>query len=417
MLDQKNEIEMSKDLNHAKASTTKSQRSITKANRQVFGRPHLYVVQRSTIAPKGILSKSNTEPKQLGFEESKEGRSTMASSLEDKALSDTDVSSQGSDAEVGNMKKMLMDTKVEGGKSAWATTLETLGMSDGGKKKKGDILCDSFAEAMKVFYELIQGKDWDFATTPFDDFNATKEQLFQAFVHWSRKSSDDGEASSYNPSKALRRLEAYVEWMNKNCKDMNLQGSTMKEAADNWKMKITHDKKGRLVWWIDIPSLDLKSLKQVPPEDTLRLFVWMSHMIVFDKGAQEHGLVLVEAMGKHTGLMETMTTVSMDVGTKLDRLTIGILPIKMEACFVYNNPTWLRVIMALMSPFMGAKMRKRIFVVPNKTEPQAYFEEELGKENFPTGISQLEGSVEKDMVAQTLERLAGKDVITDEIET
>lgn len=199
----------------------------------------------------------------------------------DSTTSDEEASANAEG--VHNIKKLMTETKVEGGKSAWAMTLETFGMSDG-SKKKGDVLCDTFEEAFEKLKEMAEAKEeWTFSTTPFEDFNATKEDLLKAFAHWSRK-GDDGD-KRYNPSKAFRRLESYVEWMNKNCNNMDLKGSTMNQLDGHWKMKVTHDKEGRLVWWIDISSLDLKFLKnQVAPEDTLRYFVWLSHLVLFDKG-------------------------------------------------------------------------------------------------------------------------------------
>jgi hypothetical protein len=41
--------------------------------------------------------------------------------------------------ELASMKKMLLDTKVDGGKSMWTATLETFGMADG-KTHKGDVI-------------------------------------------------------------------------------------------------------------------------------------------------------------------------------------------------------------------------------------------------------------------------------------
>ena len=200
----------------------------------------------------------------------------------------TDASTTNSDAtsedtaDIKDIKKLMTETKVEGGKSAWAMTLETFGMYDG-KKKKGDIITDNFDEAFQKIQELAEPKDWTFPLTPFADFNATKEELLKAFVHWSKK-GDDGD-TRYNPSKAMRRLEAYVEWMAKNCAEMDLKGTSMKEAADAWKMQVTHDEQGRLVWWIDLAALDLKFIKaNVSPQDTLRYFVWLSHLVLFDKG-------------------------------------------------------------------------------------------------------------------------------------
>ena len=326
-------------------------------------------------------------------------------------MSSTTGSNEVTNMEVQDMTKFMMETKVEGGKSIWATTLETFGMHDG-KKKKDDILCDTFEEAFNSFLDMAKNKDWQFASTPFKDFKATKEDLFKAFVHWSRKSEDD--ETHYNPSKGFRRLEEYVKWMDNNGKGLEYNITGMKKVHDAWKSKITHDKQGRLVWWIDVGALDFKFIKTIPPNDTLSYFVWFSHLVLFDKSSQENGFVVVESMG-HAGMMESMTAISMDVSTKLDRLTIGVLPIKMESCIIFNNPTWIRIVMALMTPFMGKKMRKRIVMLPNKTHPQAYFDETLGKENIPVDFAQLEGTIGKDIAEDMFDQAMS--VITDEVET
>jgi len=344
----------------------------------------------------------------------------MASTTNEETNMATEASNTNNNDDDGDneathktVKKML-ETKVEGGKSAWATTLETLGMSDG-KTKRGDVILTNFDEAMVQFTEMASKKEWEYATTPFEDFGATKEDLLRAFVYWCRKGGKNGdgdddngsssEVVKYNISNAFRRLESYVEWMDKNCQGMDLKGNTMKEIADQWKMKVTHDQKGRLVWWIDFGLVDLKHLKKnVSNDDTLRYFVWLCHFVIFDEGAQKNGLVVAESVGGH-GLFETMTAVSMDVGTKLDRLTIGILPIKMEFCYLYNNPGWMRVMMAIMSPFMGKKMRKRIVTIKNKESPQSIFEEAIGKEYIPVGLTNLTGTIEKDLQDDLLEKL------------
>lgn len=46
----------------------------------------------------------------------------------------------------------------------------------------------------------------EYTTTPFDDFQANKDDLLKAFVHWSRKGKDTG--INYSVSKAIRRLES-----------------------------------------------------------------------------------------------------------------------------------------------------------------------------------------------------------------
>jgi CRAL/TRIO domain len=329
---------------------------------------------------------------------------------------ETDVSSTGSEAsssEAGNLMKYMMETKGEGGKSRWTATLETMGLVDG-KKKKDDILCDNFEEALKAFMEMVQDQDFQFASTPFEHFQSTKEDLFKAFVHWSRKTEDD--RTYYNPSNGFRRLEEYVKWMDKNCKSMDYKISTMKEMQDAWSSKLARDKQGRLVWWVDVGVLDFKLIKSLPSDDVLCYFVWFCHLLLFDKLSQENGFMVVESMA-FAGLMESMTIVSPDVKNKLDRLTIGVLPIKFEGSVIFNNPTWLRIIMALMGPFMSKKMRTRITVLPNDTHPQAFFDENFGRENIPLGFAQLEGTFEKDIVERTFNRLMGIGAITDEVET
>lgn len=332
----------------------------------------------------------------------------MASTeAEPKAVEETDGSTTTSNETSNDVKhvKKIMTEKVEGGKSAWAMTLETLRMWDGGKRKKGDIICDNFDEALTKFRDMTKETSWQYTWTPFDDFNATEENLLKGFVHWSQKGDEDGR-QAYNISKAFRRLESYVEWMEKNCKELNLKGSSMKEIQDVWKMKMTHDKNGRLVCWIDIGDLDLKYIKKsLPHEDTLRYVVWLSHLVLFDTSSQENGLVFAEAMG-HKGMIECITAISMDVGTKLDRLTIGILPVKMEACYLFNNPTWLHIIMGLISPFMGKKMRKRIKTFKKKEDHRAFFEEHIGKDHIPADFAGLSGAAEKDILGEALARLS-----------
>jgi CRAL/TRIO domain len=329
---------------------------------------------------------------------------------QEKEKSSINIADDGSSAssDVVSMKRMLMESRDESGKSVWATTMETMGMVDGGKRKKDDIMCSSFVDAMKVFTELIREKslEWTFESTPFADFSASKDDLIEAFVRWSHKIDDTDSPSEpvqYNLSKSYRRLLSYVDWMDKNCKGLNLNGSTMKEISNVIKMKCTHDSNGRLVWWIDLESLDLKYIKaNVSPVDILRYFVWFSHLILFDKQCQNNGVIIVQSVG-NVSFVNLMSAISMDVSAKFDRLTIGVLPIKMKSVIVVHSPTWFRLLTALMSPFMGSKMRKRLQIIPNTIETKEYLEETLGKDCIPKGFAQLEGNVEKDMLFKLLD--------------
>jgi hypothetical protein len=71
--------------------------------------------------------------------------------------------------------------------------------------------------------------------------------------------------------------------------------------------------------------------------DSLRAFVWYSHYVMYDESVQENGLIFIESVAK-LGIIKTMTLVPMKVGAKLDRLTIGVLPVKMNAIYILETP-------------------------------------------------------------------------------
>lgn len=75
---------------------------------------------------------------------------------------------------------------------------------------------------------------------------------------------------------------------------------------------------------------------------------------------------------------------------------------------MYENPTWVRILMGLMMPFLGSKMKKRMHVIKKGKDPQAVFEEMLGKDCIPIGMVKLEGIVEKDLIEEKIAQLEGK---------
>lgn len=304
--------------------------------------------------------------------------------------------------------KVFIETKVDGGKkSVWQMTLETFGMADGGKQAKDDVLVESSEEALTSLQSMVATvKDdhpkWQFTLTPLDEFEATIDDVLKAFIKWAQK-DDDKDNKSINVSKAFRRLDAYVQWMEDHRTELEapLTVDSVRAAAHAWQVKLTHDASDRLVWWIDMGAMDTDVLKKggaVSPTDSLRFIVWQSHYIMFDSKAQDNGIIVVEAMGSQ-GMIATMTLVPMEIGTKLDRLTIGVLPIKMKACYIFNYRKWLAILLGIMKPFMSKKMRQRIITIPEKDDPQKVMEEALGgKENIPMGFANLEGTMEDDIV-------------------
>ena len=301
------------------------------------------------------------------------------------------------------MKKFMTETKADGNKSVWAMTLETFGMADGGKSKKDDLFCATLEEAMdgikgKVAVNSTKEDKWKFPVTPLKELDATEEDLLRAFVMWAHK-----ETTGYNVSKAYRRLESYVDWMDQH-KDVLKEPMTvesMRPAADAWKFSMTVDKKGEcLCWWFDLGAIDRNVVKkELPLDDSLRFMVWMSHIVVFNENAQKNGMIMMEDLNK-IGMVEMFTFMPADLSAKLDRLTIGILPIRMTGIYIFGAGTWMHVLMGIMKPFMGKKLRQRIITVKKKENPTEVMDKVVGKSCIPKGFAGQEGVVEQDMLKE-----------------
>ena len=304
------------------------------------------------------------------------------------------------------MMKVLMDSKVEGNKSVWAATLDTFAMADG-KTHKGDIKVskiDQGLELVRAYVDELERKKmasicWDLV--PLSQFHATKDQLYLSFLKWAEKYDKDGN-THINVSKAIRRLDAYFQWMNENRKDLQepLTADSIENAAQCWNIQITYDDKGHFLWWIDIGSLDRKGIQTMEHKHHLRYVVWFAHLVMFDAKAQEHGAMIIENLG-HVGFWQLATLVPHDLSAKMDRLTIGILPVKMKAIYVFGAATWMHLLMAMMKPFMGKKMRERMILLPNKTDMQAYCDDLVSRKNIPKGFCDIQGKAPRDAVLRS----------------
>jgi CRAL/TRIO domain len=253
---------------------------------------------------------------------------------------------------------------------------------------------------------------------PLNEFQATQDELFIAFLKWSVKDPSDADdkkkkskknpmeddtntkSKTFNVTKASRRLDSYFEWMRENMadtlKDRPLTWESIQAAAKIWDIQVTVDDEGRFVWWIDLGVMDQEAIKSMAPLEHVRYVVWFSHLVMLDTHAQDNGAVIVENCGR-IGFFKMMTLVPMELSAKLDRLTIGILPVKMKAVHVFGAATWMHVIIGLMRPFMSKKMRERMIIInEKKTDMQAYCDNLVTRKHIPKGFCGLQGEVERD---------------------
>lgn len=172
-----------------------------------------------------------------------------------------------------------------------------------------------------------------------------------------------------------------------------LTPDSIKKSLDAWTFKSTVDKEGRLVWWMDLEQMDLARIKKdFAPEDHLRAFVWYGHALMYNESAQKNGMVIVENCAK-MGMKDCFTMMPMKLATKLDRLTMGVLPVKMQYCYIFESPTWMNVFMKILGVFMSKKMKERMVFLKSWDD----FDKIDGLEGLnavPKGFGKIDGKLE-----------------------
>lgn len=322
-------------------------------------------------------------------------------------------------ASMHDLKNLLHNTKCESGgetKSLWQMTKETMGMADGGKSKSTDVLVETEDEALVAIKNMIQKakeKDatkkhpragmWDFQWTPLEEFNASLDDVLLAFCRWTKKDNDSSEHSTMNITKAFDRLEHYAQWMYDARNDLqeSLTVDSIRNASRVFAMKLTHDSTGRLLWFFDMPNSDLQAIKEnkVTISESLRYFVWTTHVVFLDTSAQQHGMVFIQDMC-HVGFWKLMGAFPGDLGAKMDRLTIGVLPIQMKGLYVLNADNWMKFLLNLMKAFMSKKLRQRIISLNDKNK-QELVDQVGGPQYIPADCCGLEGTAETDIIFGT----------------
>eukprot|EP00558_Chaetoceros_sp_UNC1202_P002212 CAMPEP_0197259408 /NCGR_PEP_ID=MMETSP1429-20130617/83495_1 /TAXON_ID=49237 /ORGANISM="Chaetoceros sp., Strain UNC1202" /LENGTH=334 /DNA_ID=CAMNT_0042723617 /DNA_START=2464 /DNA_END=3468 /DNA_ORIENTATION=- len=293
--------------------------------------------------------------------------------------------------------------------------------SPDGSDKKGDVIVDTPAEGLALLKQLVHAKKesikkeskrkiWDFRTSPHEHFGKTLDDTFMTFVLWAKlKASDkdnagiEGETAQpkLNVSKALRRLETYAEWMEETGEDLvdpPLSPTSIKKALDAWHMNASTDPEdGCFLWWCDMSKIDREYLKkEIPPEESLRALVWYSHYVMYSESAQKNGMKFLQNMD-NIGLIASLTFIPAKLGAKLDRFTIGVLPVKMKGMYMIECPGWIKLFMNVIRIFMSKKMKQRIVILKDWDEVAGYVG---GDESIPKGWGKLEGSLEDDPVDQ-----------------
>jgi hypothetical protein len=233
---------------------------------------------------------------------------------------------------------------------------------------------------------------WNFATVPLEPFQKTLDDVFVAFLLWAKVE----DSNQFNVSRAFERLSAYAKWMDNTGRDMIDPPLTVDSIRKAWNMKVSYDKAGHFVWWLDFSDIDLERIKSIPAEENLRIFVWFSHLAMLDPHAQQNGCVLVQNLGK-IQFWNSLTLLNPTLAHKIDRLTIGTMPVKMKQIYVCESPQWAQMLVKLMMPFLSPIVRDRIVFLGNPK----ILEDILGLDCIPSGFVGTQGRLDKDIVWAT----------------
>jgi hypothetical protein len=114
---------------------------------------------------------------------------------------------------------------------------------------------------------------------------------------------------------------------------------------------------------------------------------------MFDSHAQQHGILICKNLN-HASFWSSVTLIPTNLVIKIDRLTIGTLPVKMKKIYVIQSPKWIKRMMGMVKPLMSAKMKTRIVTMENPT----LLEEELGTDCLPSDFGGCHGTMEHDLL-------------------
>ena len=321
-------------------------------------------------------------------------------------------------AEPTNAKDLLGAMKA-GGTDLFAETRKTFSMATG-KNKKSDVFLPSkdlkaalasLKSMVEAAKQRAKGKKlamWEFRSSPHEQFGRSLDDTFGAFLMWARITDDDDDDADWavkgvtNVSKAFRRLETYAEWMEDTGTELTepalIWDDGMASVHKTWAMSTSIAPNGELVWWIDMGGIDLAAVKETPVLATFRYFAWYAHAVMYNANAMEHGMSFCESVGSNVSFWAAMTMVPMKLSAKLDRLTIGTLPVKMKCIMILDPPRWMATMMAIMGAFMSAKMKKRM-VLLKKPDCWAGPAARWGAGCVPKGFAECGGANTLDPVA------------------
>lgn len=279
-----------------------------------------------------------------------------------------------------------------------------------GTQREGDVFAETMEEALALLTNMVSAaaseqKQWHFRNAPIREFGLELEDIFKAFLNWAavdgavddearchRRGGVNGRHATINVSKAFRRLDRYAAWIDATGDDLvqpPLTASSLRKAWEAFSMNLSYDDCDRLVWWLDLGRTDLDAVRALPPKEIIRLYVWFSHLMLFDKNGQHNGVVFVQSFAT-ISFWSFMTMLPLELGIRVDEFMISVIPLKTKIVLFLERPPWVKFGYSLVNAFLTRAMKKRVLMVPSKN-PQQWVEDVVGVDCIPIEFDGLNG--------------------------
>ena len=300
-----------------------------------------------------------------------------------------------------------------------------IGLAGGGADLPDDVVAQTMPEALTILQNMA--KDLEMPDFVYDAFGKTRQDLLSAFLYWA--STEEGQkkkslckgginerSNDIKVSKAFRRLEAYVDWMKQSEQDFEdahtgnrLPVLPPPKVYDAFRVSLTRDACGRIVWWMDLDLTDEDAVRTFDASESRRFFVWFAHFVMFNKDAQQNGIVFMNNLA-HLSFWNFMTMLPLEVGIKTDEFMICVVCLKTKLVTFANRPAWATFAYRILSVFLKKDMKRRVFNVKDNTQEES-IKEVLGggEEYIPAGYFGFKGTSGIDLLANYYNAQIGRE--------
>lgn len=228
---------------------------------------------------------------------------------------------------------------------------------------------------------------FNFGSVPLECFGKTMDDTLVAFLAWSKLQGDN---ECYDVSKAFERLGEYATWMHSRREELKgLSNDSVQRARRSWNIMTSTEKGGRVVWWLDLASVE--GLKELTAQESLQFFVWFAHSLIFRTDVQQRGVVIALNLAR-VDLTTFLAMLPPNLTRRLEQFTINILPIETRQMYVTGSPRWSKIFTTVVKPFMTDDLRSRMIAF----ESTADLSSELGIDCIPEGFGRTVKDVAMD---------------------